>query len=253
MSNAAASRGTVAPTGLVGLAVMGANLARNLARNGYPVVAHNRSRGRTDELVASLDSGTLITPAYSLVELAAALPAPRRILLMVKAGAPVDATLDGLLPHLEPGDVVADGGNSHFRDTERRAARLADVGVQFVGLGVSGGESGALNGPSLMPGGARPAYDLLAPMLTTVAAQVADEPCCTYLGPGGAGHFVKMVHNGIEYADMQILAEVYALLTVVGGLDAPACGEVFARFDRWRSAPRSWPSANGRAGGRSST
>ena len=220
--------------GLVGLAVMGANLARNLARNGVPVVAYNRSRGRTEELLASLAAGVPIKGVYDLAALAAALPRPRRLLLMVKAGAPVDATIEALLPHLQAGDLVIDGGNSRYTDTERRAGLLAPTGVQYMGLGVSGGESGALWGPSLMPGGPRDAYASVQAMLTAVAAQVDGEPCCTYLGPGGAGHFVKMVHNGIEYADMQILAEVYALLGGFVGLSTHGCAEVFAR---WNSGP----------------
>ena len=207
--------------GVTGLAVMGQNLARNLARHGIPVVVHNRTAARTEELVARHGGEGPMTPAYSLEELAAALPRPRRVLLMVKAGKPVDAVIAELLPHLEPGDILIDGGNSWYEDTRRRGAELARHGIRFIGAGISGGEEGALHGPSIMPGGPEDAYREVEEALTTIAARVGGVPCCAYIGPDGAGHYVKTVHNGIEYAVMQAIGEAYDLLRSVLGL-APA-------------------------------
>jgi 6-phosphogluconate dehydrogenase len=216
--------------GLIGLAVMGENLALNIEEKGFPIAVFNRTVARVDEFVAR-HPGKRIQGCRSLPELAAALERPRRIILLVKAGEAVDAMIAALRPHLEPDDILVDGGNSWFQDTERRGRELAEAGIRYVGMGVSGGEEGARHGPSLMPGGPREAYERLSPILSRIAAQVADGPCVTYIGPGGAGHYVKMVHNGIEYGDMQLIAEAYDLLRHQGGLDAPALHQVFARWN----------------------
>ena len=209
---------------------MGSNLARNLARHGHPVAVYNRTTARTDEFLAEFGGEGDLRPARTPQELVAGLERPRRVLLMVKAGRATDAVIDELAPLLETGDVIIDGGNAHFADTRRREAALRERGLHFVGAGVSGGEEGALHGPSIMPGGSAEAYESLAPMLTDIAATVDGVPCVTHIGPDGAGHFVKMVHNGIEYADMQLIAEAYDLLRRVGGL-APA--EITGVFRTW--------------------
>jgi 6-phosphogluconate dehydrogenase len=215
---------------VTGLAVMGANLARNVARHGIPVAVHNRTTARTDQFMAEFGAEGDITGTRSNDELVAALARPRTIMVMVKAGAPVDAVLDELAPLLEPGDILIDGGNSFFRDTQRRARTLGERGLRFLGSGVSGGEEGALNGPSLMPGGDRSAYDEIEDVFTTIAAQVDGTPCCSFIGPDGAGHFVKMVHNGIEYADIQLITEAYDLLRHTVGLEVP---EIAGVFEGW--------------------
>jgi len=216
--------------GVTGLAVMGANLARNVAHHGIPVAVHNRTTARTEQFMADHGGEGPITGSESVADFVAALERPRQIMVMVKAGAPVDAVIAELAPHLEPGDTILDGGNSFYRDTQRRTRELADQGLRFLGVGVSGGEEGALTGPSIMPGGDPAAYDDVAGVLTTIAAQVEGTPCCTYVGPDGAGHYVKMVHNGIEYADIQLITEAYDLLRHVVGLPVP---EIAATFDRW--------------------
>ncbi len=216
--------------GVVGLATMGMNLARNLASHGASVAVYNRTRRRTDEFTASYGNDGDFQPAFTLEELARALKPPRAILIMVKAGAPVDEAIDALSLILKPGDTIIDGGNSLFHDTRRRAAAAAGRGLGFLGMGVSGGEEGALHGPSLMPGGPRESYDRVEDMLKAIAAKVDGEPCCTYIGPDGAGHFVKMVHNGIEYADIQLIAESYDFLRQGLGLDA---GDLAAIFREW--------------------
>jgi 6-phosphogluconate dehydrogenase len=221
-----------AEIGLTGLAVMGQNLARNIASRGIPVVAHNRTAAVTDAFLAGLREDEPLTGAASLEELVERLRHPRKIIVMVKAGGPVDAVLEQLLPLLEPGDVVMDGGNSFYADTVRRQQRAADRGIAFLGVGISGGEEGALRGPSIMPGGDRQAYALVEPILTRIAAQVDGVPCCTYIGPGGSGHYVKMVHNGIEYADIQLIAEAYDVLRRVLGLSAKELADVFAEWNR---------------------
>ncbi len=217
--------------GLIGLAVMGENLALNIERNGFPIAVYNRSRDKTDKFVATRAAGKNVKPTYSIPEFVAALESPRRILIMVKAGAPVDAVIDELKPHLDPGDIIIDGGNSLFADTDRRTVELEAAGLQFVGMGVSGGEEGALNGPSLMPGGQETAYKELEAILTKIAAQVDDGPCVTYIGPKSAGHYVKMVHNGIEYGDMQLIAEAYDLLKTGLGMGAAELHETFAAWN----------------------
>jgi 6-phosphogluconate dehydrogenase len=218
--------------GLTGLAVMGQNLARNVARHGIPIVVHNRTVARTEELLARHGDDGPISPARSVGELVGGLARPRRILIMVKAGPAVDAVIDELAPHLEPGDVLIDGGNSWFEDTRRRERDLAERGLHFLGTGISGGEEGALNGPSIMPGGSKEAYAAVEHVLTAVAAKVDGVPCCVYVGPDGAGHYVKMVHNGIEYADMQLIAEAYDLLGQGLGLGAAELAGVFAEWNQ---------------------
>ncbi|MGY1814596.1 NADP-dependent phosphogluconate dehydrogenase [Blastococcus sp. SYSU D00820] len=217
--------------GVTGLATMGANLARNLARHGHQVVLHNRTRARTDALVAAYgDEGDFVS-AGTVEEFVAALARPRRIVVMVAAGMSTDAVIDGLVPLLDEGDVVIDGGNARYQDTQRRTAALAGRGLHFVGAGISGGEEGALLGPSIMPGGSKEAYALVGPLLESIAAVVDGTPCCTHVGADGAGHFVKMVHNGIEYADMQLIAEAYDLLRRRAGLSPAEIGEVFAGWN----------------------
>jgi 6-phosphogluconate dehydrogenase len=216
-----------ADIGVMGLAVMGANLARNAAHHGFGVAVFNRNYERTDALISEHGKEGRFFPAKALPEFIASIAKPRPILIMVKAGAPVDEVIDELLPHLEEGDIIIDGGNSLFTDTARRYQTCEAKKIRFVGMGVSGGEEGALEGPSMMPGGDREAWDRIAPMLTKMAAQVDGVPCCTYIGPQGAGHYVKMVHNGIEYADMQLIAEAYDLMKSVYGLDAPAMADIF--------------------------
>ncbi len=217
--------------GVIGLGVMGANLALNAEEKGFPVAVYDRARAQTDKFMAGA-SGRQARPAYDAAELARALTPPRRILIMVPAGAPVDATVEGLLPHLTPGDVVIDGGNEFYTNTARRASDLEPKGIEFIGMGVSGGSDGARYGPSLMPGGERAAYDKIADIMEKIAAQVEDGPCVTYIGPGGAGHYVKMVHNGIEYGDMQLIAETYDLLKHVGGLSNDELADVFAAWNQ---------------------
>ncbi|WP_430295385.1 NADP-dependent phosphogluconate dehydrogenase [Sinomonas sp. B1-1] len=221
-----------AQIGVTGLAVMGANLARNLARNGYTVALHNRSVEKTDALLAKHgDEGDFVR-TETLQELVDSLEKPRRVLIMVKAGAPVDAVVDQLVPLLEEGDIVIDAGNSHYADTRRREAALAEKGLHFVGVGVSGGEEGALNGPSIMPGGSKKSYEALGPMLEKISAKADGEPCCAWVGTDGAGHFVKMVHNGIEYADMQVIGEAYDLLRSAAGIEPAEQAEIFAEWNK---------------------
>jgi 6-phosphogluconate dehydrogenase len=221
----------LAQIGVSGLAVMGRNLARNLARNGFSVALHNRTPARTKSLVAEHgDEGTFV-PTESLEDFVAALERPRRVVIMVKAGGPTDAVIDELVPLLDEGDIVIDCGNAHFADTRRREAALRERGLHFVGAGVSGGEEGALLGPSIMPGGSAESYATLGPMFEKIAAQVDGTPCCAHIGPDGAGHFVKMVHNGIEYADMQLIAEAYHLLRDGLGLSPAELAEIFREWN----------------------
>ncbi len=223
---------TLQSFGVIGLAVMGENLALNVERNGFPISVYNRSREKTDSFMANRAPGKNVKATFTIEEFVASLEQPRRILLMVQAGDPVDKVIQQLKPLLAPGDTIIDGGNSLYTDTDRRTKELEDTGLTFIGMGVSGGEEGALNGPSMMPGGTKAAYDNLAPILTKIAAQVNDGPCVTYIGPGGAGHYVKMVHNGIEYGDMQLIAEAYDLLKNVLGLTAPELHQVFAEWNK---------------------
>jgi 6-phosphogluconate dehydrogenase len=214
---------------MIGLAVMGSNLALNVEEHGFPVAVWNREPGRTKQFIAA-NGGRKFTATSTLQELVAALEKPRRIMMMIKAGAPVDEMLDRLIPLLEPGDVVIDGGNSWFKDTQARAERLLEHGLHFVGSGVSGGEDGARFGPSLMPGGTRDSWDAIREIFEAIAARSDSGPCVTYCGPDGAGHFVKMVHNGIEYGDMQLIAEAYDLLRRGPGCDA---NELAGIFEQW--------------------
>jgi 6-phosphogluconate dehydrogenase len=218
--------------GLFGLGVMGQNLVLNMAHQGFSVGVYNRTTERTKEFMADKVSGEDIHAGYTLEEFVGLLKRPRVIMLMVKAGAPVDAVIEELVPLLDEKDLIVDGGNSHFKDTERRAQQLEKQGLLYIGTGVSGGEYGALHGPSIMPGGPEEAYERVRPVLEAIAAKVDGEPCVTHLGPRGAGHFVKMVHNGIEYGDMQLIAEAYDLLRRGGGLIADELHEVFAQWNR---------------------
>jgi 6-phosphogluconate dehydrogenase len=218
--------------GVTGLAVMGANLARNIARRGTPVAVHNRTTARTREFMEAYGDEGAFTAAESVEDFVAALERPRRIIVMVKAGAPVDGVIEELTPLLDEGDIIIDAGNSHFPDTKRRTDACAERGLRFMGVGVSGGEEGALLGPSIMPGGDTAAYAEVEEIFTGIAAVVDGTPCCVHVGPDGAGHYVKMVHNGIEYADIQLIAEAYDLLTHVAGLDAPAIAKI---FEEWNS------------------
>jgi 6-phosphogluconate dehydrogenase len=221
-----------AEIGVTGLSVMGRNLARNLARHGYTVALHNRSYERTRSLVADHGDEGAFVPSESMADFVASLQRPRAVIVMVKAGDATDAVIDELVPLLDRDDIVIDAGNAHFTDTIRRERDLAAKGLHFVGTGVSGGEEGALNGPSIMPGGSDEAYRKLGPIFASIAAQVDGTACSTHVGPGGAGHFVKMVHNGIEYADMQLIAEAYDLLRA--GLDAEP-GQIAEIFREWNA------------------
>ncbi|MFL6264658.1 MAG: NADP-dependent phosphogluconate dehydrogenase, partial [Actinomycetes bacterium] len=218
--------------GVTGLATMGANLARNAARHGFPVAVHNRTESRTRELLERHgDEGELVG-TFSTEEFVAVLARPRRILVMVKAGPAVDAVLEELAGHLDEGDLLVDGGNSFFEDTVRREQAMAGLGLRFLGTGVSGGEEGALHGPSIMPGGSPEAYRLVERLFTTIAAQVDGVPCCRLVGPGGAGHYVKMVHNGIEYGDMQLICEAYFMMREALGLSNEEMHDVFDTWNR---------------------
>lgn len=219
--------------GVVGLAVMGRNLALNVESRGYTVAVYNRSSARTEDLVQT-HSDKKFVPGYTVEEFVKSIKAPRRILLMVKAGAGTDAVIEELLPFLEKGDILIDGGNTFFEDTMRRSEKLAQSGINFIGMGVSGGELGALQGPSMMPGGQRDAYDLVEPILKEIAAKAPEDgkPTVAYIGPNGAGHYVKMVHNGIEYGDMQLIAESYDLLKRLLKLDKDALAGTFAEWNK---------------------
>lgn len=218
--------------GLVGLAVMGQNLARNVAHKGFSIAVYNRTSQKTDEFLAKYGHEGTIGGAHTPEELVNKLAKPRKIMFLVKAGKPVDDMIEAFLPYLEPGDILIDGGNSHFTDTRRRAAYLKEKGFRFLGVGVSGGEEGALKGPSLMPGGSEEAYKEVAPIFTAVAAQVADGPCCSYVGNDGAGHYVKMVHNGIEYGDMQLISEAYFMMKELLHMSDAEMGEVFTEWNK---------------------
>ncbi len=223
-----------AQIGVTGLAVMGRNLARNFARHGHTVAVHNRSYGRTKELVEEFGHEGTFLPAESAEDFVASLERPRRVIIMVKAGKPTDAVIDEFAPLLEEGDMLIDAGNAHYADTRRREAALRERGLHFVGTGVSGGEEGALHGPSIMPGGSKESYEALGPLLEDISAKVDGEPCCVHVGPDGAGHFVKMVHNGIEYADMQLIAEAYDLLRQAGGHSPAEIASIFTGWNEGR-------------------
>ncbi len=220
-----------ADVGLIGLAVMGQNLALNMADHGFRVAVYNRTTSKVDDFVAGPAAGKDVTGTQSIEALVGALATPRRVMLMVQAGDPVDAVIRQLLPHLAEGDVVIDGGNSHFEDTIRRAADLEARGLRFVGAGVSGGEEGARTGPSIMPGGSAGAWVVVQDLLQSIAAEVDGEPCCDWVGSDGSGHFVKMVHNGIEYGDMQVIAEAYHIMAAGLGMEPAEMAPVFAEWD----------------------
>jgi len=219
--------------GLIGIGVMGQNLTLNIERNGFSVAVYDKASDKVGNFLRTKAMNKQIVGARSLEDFVSLIERPRRVILLVNAGKPVDEVIDGLLPYMAKGDVIVDGGNSFFLDTERRAATLENDGIYFVGSGVSGGEEGALKGPAIMPGGALEAYKLIEPVFTKIAAHVNGEPCCAYVGPRGAGHYVKMVHNGIEYAIMQLICEAYDMLTTGLGLQVP---EVAASFKRWNES-----------------
>ena len=224
-----------ADIGLIGLAVMGENLVLNMESRGYTVAVFNRTTQKVDDFVNGRGKGKKLVGAHTVKDLVAALKKPRKVMIMVKAGPAVDAVIDEVAPLLEPGDILIDGGNTHYPDTTRRARALKAKGLLFVGSGVSGGEEGALKGPSIMPGGDPAAWPQIKPIFQAIAAKVDDgTPCCDWVGPEGAGHYVKMVHNGIEYGDMQLICEAYQVLKDLLGMSAPALRDVFAR---WNTGP----------------
>jgi 6-phosphogluconate dehydrogenase len=221
-----------ADIGLIGLAVMGENLVLNMANNGYTVAVYNRTTSKVDNFIGGRAEGKPIIGTHSLEELCSKLKRPRRVMIMVKAGGPVDSTIEGLLPYLEEGDIIIDGGNSEFPDSERRTKALSEKGILYIGTGVSGGEEGALKGPSIMPGGSPEAWPHVKPIFQDISAKTdKGEPCCEWVGKGGAGHFVKMVHNGIEYGDMQMICETYQMMKVGLGMSNEEMHKVFARWN----------------------
>jgi len=217
--------------GVIGLAVMGKNLALNIESRGFSISVYNRSVEKTEEFLREAE-GKNVVGTFSIEDFVNSLETPRKILIMVKAGAPTDSTIEQLLPHLDQGDILIDGGNTYYKDTQRRNKMLSDSGIHFIGTGVSGGEEGALKGPSIMPGGQKEAFELVKPIFEAIAAKVNNEPCTTYIGPDGAGHYVKMVHNGIEYGDMQLISEAYFLLKNVLGLTADELHHVFSDWNK---------------------
>src|SRR5205809_386689 len=218
--------------GMIGLGVMGENLVLNMESKGFSVAVFNRTTEVTDKFAAGRGRNKNIQPTRTMEEFVRALKRPRKAMIMVKAGAPVDAVINQLAPLLERGDLSIGGGNSLFTDTQRRGKELEDLGIHFVGCGVSGGEEGALKGPSLMPGGSRESWEMIAPIFRKIAAQVDGEPCCRYMGPDGAGHYVKMVHNGIEYGDMQLICEAYAILKNIGEMDNDELADIFTEWNK---------------------
>jgi 6-phosphogluconate dehydrogenase len=217
--------------GLIGLAVMGENLVLNMESKGFTVAVYNRTTAVTDKFAQGRGKGKNIIPAQTLEDFVKSLKRPRKAQIMVKAGAPVDAVIAQLVPLLEPGDIIVDGGNSLWTDTQRREKALAEKGIHYFGVGVSGGEEGALKGPSIMPGGSKIGWESLAPIYTTISAHVEGESCCRYMGADGAGHYVKMVHNGIEYGDMQLICEAYSILSNVLGLEADELAKIFTEWN----------------------
>ncbi|MFN3282689.1 MAG: NAD(P)-binding domain-containing protein, partial [Pseudothermotoga sp.] len=221
-----------AHVGVVGLAVMGQNLALNIARNGYAVAVYNRTAERTKRFVEERVKGEKIIPSFDIQSFVESMERPRKIILMVKAGSPVDEMIEELLPYLDKGDLLIDAGNSHYGDTNRRLEELSHRGILFLGMGVSGGEYGALHGPSIMPGGTLEAYKMVQDVLTKISAKTEDGPCCTYVGNGSAGHFVKMVHNGIEYSIMQSISEIYDVMRKILKMNSIEIGEVFEEWNK---------------------
>lgn len=226
-----------ADIGVIGLAVMGQNLILNMDDHGYVVAAYNRTQARVTEFLAGPAKGTRVLGATSLQDLVDRLSQPKKIMLMVRAGEAVDSFIEQLIPLLQAGDVLIDGGNSNYTDTNRREMMLRQHGIHFIGMGISGGEEGARFGPSIMPGGANRGWPLVQPIFEAIAAKAASgEPCCSWMGPEGSGHFVKMVHNGIEYGDMQLISEAYAFLYRGLGLDHVAMRQIFVHWNKqsWR-------------------
>ena len=223
-----------ADIGLIGLAVMGENLVLNLESKGFSVAVYNRTTSKVDEFIAGRAKGKRISGSHSLEELVGSLATPRKVMMMVKAGNPVDQTIEALIPLLDAGDIIIDGGNSNWEESQRRMAHVEAHNLLYIGTGVSGGEEGALLGPSIMPGGSAEAWPHVKEMLQAISAHVDNVPCCDWVGPGGAGHFVKMVHNGIEYGDMQLICEVYDLMKRVAGLSNDEIQEVFASWNSGR-------------------
>ena len=234
MSSSESKTGT-AQIGVTGLAVMGSNIARNFARHGYTVALHNRSVAKTDALLEEHGDDGKFVRSETVEEFLDALEKPRRVLIMVKAGDPTDAVIDQLADAMEEGDIIIDGGNALYTDTIRREKAMRERGLHFVGAGISGGEEGALNGPSIMPGGPAESYKSLGPLLEEISAHVDDVPCCTHIGPDGAGHFVKMVHNGIEYSDMQLIGEAYQSAARRSGAECAADRRRVRRVEQGRS------------------
>ena len=221
--------------GLIGLAVMGENLALNVESRGYSIAVYNRTTEKVDELIAGRAAGKSFVGCHSLEQLVQSLATPRKVMMLVKAGPAVDQLIQQLIPLLSPGDVIIDGGNTHFADTERRTKEVEAAGLLYIGTGVSGGEEGALKGPSLMPGGTQAAWPIVKPIFQAIAAKVGpkdDIPCCEWVGPRGAGHYVKMVHNGIEYGDMQLIAESYDILQNALGLQPAELAEIFTEWNQ---------------------
>jgi 6-phosphogluconate dehydrogenase len=220
-----------AQIGVVGLAVMGSNIARNFASHGHTVAVYNRTTAKTDDFMAEFGATGSFVPAATVEDFVASLEKPRRALIMVQAGKATDAVIGQLADAMEPGDIIIDGGNALYTDTIRREAEMSARGLHFVGAGISGGEEGALNGPAIMPGGPAESYESLGPLLEDISAKVDGTPCCTHIGPDGAGHFVKMVHNGIEYADMQVIGEAYHLLRYAAGLEPAEIADIFRTWN----------------------
>lgn len=221
----------LADIGLIGLAVMGENLVLNMERNGYTVAVYNRTIEKVDKFVNGRGKGKKFIPAHSISELVNSLKSPRKVMMLVKAGQAVDDFIDQLIPYLDPGDIIIDGGNSHFPDSIRRTKYVESKGLLYIGTGVSGGEEGALNGPSIMPGGSATAWPFVKPVFQSISAHVDGIPCCDWVGNDGAGHFVKMVHNGIEYGDMQLICEAYHIMKTLLGLEPDEMHEVFTEWN----------------------
>ena len=223
----------LADIGLIGLAVMGENLVLNMESKGYTVAVYNRTVSKVDEFMNARGAGKKFIGAHSIEELCASLERPRKVMMLVKAGKPVDDFIELIMPHLEPGDIIIDGGNSHFPDTIRRAKYVESKGFLYIGTGVSGGEEGALLGPSIMPGGSPAAWPAVKDIFQAISAKVEDgTPCCDWVGEGGAGHFVKMVHNGIEYGDMQLICEAYQTMKELVGMSDDEMHEVFKKWNK---------------------
>ena len=221
-----------ADIGLIGLAVMGENLVLNMESKGFTVAVYNRTIDKVDKFISGRGTGKKFIGCHTIQDLCSNLERPRKVMMLVKAGSPVDDFIEQIIPHLEPGDIIIDGGNSHFPDTIRRTAYVESQGLLYIGTGVSGGEEGALLGPSMMPGGSPAAWPAVKTIFQAVAAKVGDEPCCDWVGENGAGHFVKMVHNGIEYGDMQIICEAYQMMKELLGMTADEMHDVFAEWNK---------------------